>query len=61
MKLSELTMLPIFFTITGVVGAIIASFFGGWNSVMSTLGILMVFDYVTGMLVASLFYLEKKI
>lgn len=53
-------MREIFFTITGVVGAIIASFFGGWSSVMSTLGILMVFDYITGMLVASVFHASPK-
>ncbi len=47
-------------TICGVVGAGIASIFGGWTASMNTLLILMAVDYVTGLLVAGLFHNSPK-
>lgn len=44
----------------GAVGAGIAAIFGGWNSAMATLLILMGIDYITGMLVAGLFHNSPK-
>ncbi|MCQ2183288.1 MAG: phage holin family protein [Bacteroidales bacterium] len=44
----------------GAVGAVIASFFGGWGTVMSTLGVLMALDYLTGMIVAGVFHASPK-
>ena len=38
------------------VGAAIASLFGGWNGAMTTLVILMLIDYVTGIIVAGVFH-----
>ena len=47
-------------TIFGVVGAGVASLFGGWTASMNTLLILMAIDYITGMLVAGLFHNSPK-
>ena len=46
------------FILSGVacVGAAIASLFGGWNGAMTTLVILMLIDYVTGIIVAGVFH-----
>lgn len=44
----------------GVIGAFIASIFGGWNAALSTLCIFMVIDYVTGMVVAGVFHASPK-
>ena len=45
-----------FFTLSSVacVGAAVASIFGGWTGAMTTLVILMLIDYVTGLIVAYL-------
>ena len=50
------------FILSGVacVGAAIASLFGGWNGAMTTLVILMVIDYVTGIIVAGVFHNSPK-
>lgn len=48
------------FTVLGVVGASIASLYGGWTSGMTTLVILMIIDYFTGLLVAAVFGKSKK-
>ena len=42
------------------VGAAIASLFGGWNGAMTTLVILMLIDYVTGIIVAGVFHASPK-
>ena len=50
------------FILSGVacVGAAIASLFGGWNGAMTTLVILMLIDYVTGIIVAGVFHASPK-
>ena len=50
------------FILSGVacVGAAIASLFGGWNGAMTTLVILMLIDYVTGIIVAGVFHNSTK-
>ena len=50
------------FILSGVacVGAAIASLFGGWNGAMTTLVILMLIDYITGILVAGVFHNSPK-
>ena len=45
---------------TGVAGAAIAHLFGGWNGAMTTLVILMLVDYVTGIIVAGVFHNSPK-
>lgn len=47
-------------TAVGVVGAGIASVFGGWDSALSTLIIFMAIDYVTGLVVAGVFRNSRK-
>ncbi len=47
-------------TITGVIGAAIASFFGGWDAALTTLIIFMAADYITGLLVAGVFKKSEK-
>ena len=51
-----------FFTLSSVacVGAAVASIFGGWTGAMSTLVILMLIDYVTGIIVAGVFHNSPK-
>lgn len=48
------------FTSVGVIGAFIASLFGGWTQGMTTLVILMIIDYIMGILVAGVFGASKK-
>ena len=50
------------FILSGVacVGAAIASLLGGWTGAMTTLVILMVIDYVTGIIVAGVFHNSPK-
>ena len=47
-------------TAIGVAGSVIASWFGGWSSAMTTLLIFMAADYVTGLMVAGVFHQSKK-
>ncbi|NBJ75095.1 holin, partial [Neglecta sp. X4] len=42
-------------TVTGITGSVIAGFFGGWTSGMTTLLICMIVDYITGLIVAGVF------
>ena len=51
-----------FFTLSSVacVGAAVASIFGGWTGAMTTLVILMLIDYVTGLIVAGVFHASPK-
>ena len=50
------------FILSGVAcaGAAIASLFGGWTGAMTTLVILMLIDYVTGIIVAGVFHNSPK-
>ena len=50
------------FILSGVacVGAAITSLLGGWNGAMTTLVILMLIDYVTGIIVAGVFHASPK-
>ena len=50
------------FILSGVacVGAAVASLFGGWTGAMTTLVILMLIDYVTGIIVAGVFHNSPK-
>lgn len=44
----------------GIVAAWLASLFGGWTSALTTLAILMVADYATGMIIAGVFHKSPK-
>lgn len=44
----------------GVLGGVIASWFGGWDAALSTLIIFMAVDYITGMIVAGFFHNSPK-
>lgn len=44
----------------GVIGSLIASAFGGWDSALITLLIFMVIDYISGLIVAGVFHTSKK-
>ena len=46
--------------ILGILGAAVASVFGGWSASLTTLLILMVIDYVSGMVVAAVFHASNK-
>jgi toxin secretion/phage lysis holin len=50
----------VIFTATGIIGAFIAQLFGGWTQGMTTLVILMIVDYIMGILVAAVFGTSKK-
>ena len=47
-------------TVTGTVGGIIASLFGGWDAAIVALIICMAVDYVSGLIVAGGFHKSKK-
>ena len=47
-------------TFLGVVGSLIASMFGGWDTGMVTLITCMAIDYISGLLVAGVFHNSKK-
>lgn len=44
----------------GAIGAWIAALFGGWTAALTTLGILMLADYITGMVIAGVFHKSPK-
>jgi len=44
----------------GAIGAVIASFFGGWDAGLVTLVIFMTIDYLTGLIVAGVFKNSNK-
>ena len=50
------------FILSGVacVGAAIASLLGGWTGAITTLVILMLIDYITGIIVAGVFHASPK-
>lgn len=47
-------------TVIGVIGSVIASLFGGWDSALTTLIMFMVVDYATGLIVAGVFKNSPK-
>ena len=47
-------------TITGVIGAITAHLFGGWDAAMGTLLIVMGIDFLSGLVVAGVFHVSPK-
>lgn len=47
-------------TIFGVIGASVASLFGGWDAALTTLVIFMAIDYATGLIVAGVFHNSSK-
>lgn len=47
-------------TSIGVVGSLVASFFGGWTASLTTLLIFMGIDYVSGLIVAGVFHKSPK-
>lgn len=44
----------------GVLGAAIASLYGGWDAALQTLILFMAVDYVTGLIVAGVFHASPK-
>lgn len=44
----------------GLIGSLIASAFGGWDSALVTLMIFMIIDYVSGLIVAGVFHASLK-
>lgn len=49
-----------FCSLIGAIGSIIASLMGGWNESITTLFIVMVIDFTTGLMVAGIFHKSKK-
>lgn len=47
-------------TAAGVAGGIIAGLFGGWDTALVTLVIVMSIDYITGLIVAGVFKHSTK-
>lgn len=48
------------YTLIGMIGSALAALFGGWDSSLVTLVILMSADYITGLIVAGVFHTSKK-
>ena len=44
----------------GVVGAVIAEMFGGWDTALQCLVVFMAIDYISGVIVAAVFKRSKK-
>ena len=44
----------------GIVGALVVSFLGGWDTALQTLVVFMAIDYVTGIIVAAVFKASSK-
>ena len=49
-----------FVAMIGAIGGFIASLFGGWDAVLSTLVLFMAVDYITGLIVAGVFHNSEK-
>lgn len=47
-------------TMLGLIGSVIASLFGGWDSGLITLIVFMAIDYISGLVVAGVFHNSKK-
>ena len=50
----------ILLTITGALGGLFASLFGGWSAALTTLILFMAMDYITGLIVAGVFKKSNK-
>lgn len=46
--------------IIGIIGSFISYLFGGWNTMIQTLLLFMVLDYLTGIIVAGIFHKSSK-
>lgn len=44
----------------GVIGSIVASWFGGWDTGLATLVVFMSIDYISGIVVAGVFHKSRK-
>lgn len=44
----------------GIVGALVVSFLGGWDTALQTLVVFMAIDYMTGIIVAAVFKASSK-
>lgn len=44
----------------GMIGSVIASWFGGWDTGLATLVVFMAIDYLSGLLVAGVFHNSTK-
>lgn len=44
----------------GVIGSIVASWFGGWDTGLATLVVFMGIDYISGIIVAGVFHRSQK-
>lgn len=51
---------PVIMGIAGTILSTIATYFGGWDTALQTLVILMLIDYVTGLIVAGVFKNSTK-
>lgn len=47
-------------TTAGIAGSVVASWFGGWTTSLTTLLIVMGIDYLTGLIVAGVFHASPK-
>lgn len=59
-KVDEPMKESVVFSVIGVVGSVIASWFGGWDSSLTTLLIFMGIDWLTGLIVAGVFKKSQK-
>lgn len=53
-------MNKLYMTLTGLLGSLVASLFGGWTASLTTLMIFMGIDYVTGIICAGVFHKSQK-
>lgn len=53
-------MNKIYMTLTGLLGSLVASLFGGWTASLTTLLIFMGVDYATGIICAGVFHKSQK-
>lgn len=47
-------------TMIGIIGSVIASWFGGWDTGLATLIVFMAIDYLSGLIVAGVFHASRK-
>ena len=52
--------LAAFSAASGVLGGIVSALIGGWDLALETLAIIMVLDYITGLIVAGVFHKSPK-
>lgn len=53
-------MNKIYMSLTGLLGSLVASLFGGWTASLTTLLIFMGVDYATGIICAGVFHKSQK-